>query len=66
MLSVPRVTPRESFTLSRELMDTQLFWAYSSTKLLCGLQPKAAETCPNWLCLAAAGSSAYMEPTTGN
>lgn len=66
MLSVPRVTPWENFTPSRELMDTQLFWAYSSAKLSHGLQPKAAETCPNWLCLTAAGSSAYMEPTMGD
>lgn len=55
----PTCDPTGEFHPSKKLMDTLLFWAYSSAELSCGLQPKAVQTCPNWLCLTAAGNTAY-------
>lgn len=66
MLSFPPWPHMSISPWAESLMDIQLFWASSSAKLPHGLQPKAAETCPSWLCFTAASSSAYMEPTMGD
>ena len=66
MLSIPHMAPPDDLAPYGELVDTQLFRACSSAMLLRGLQPEEAEACPNWICLTAAGSSAYTEPTRGD